>query len=563
MTTRNAKEVAETEMSASGLEQKIDLLVETSWEVCNKVGGIYAVLSTKARVLNEQFGDKLVFIGPDIWTESNPSPYFKERKSILKSASSRLKLPYGISIRAGRWDIPGSPQVILVNPGETASHLPGIYADMWEKFGVDSLHSYGDYEESCAFSVASAIVIDALADLIKADRSRMIAHFNEWTTGMGLLYLQVHAPAISSVFTTHATSIGRSICGNGKPLYQYFHFYDGDGMASELNMQSKHSLEKAAAHATDCFTTVSEVTARECAQLLRRPVDVVTPNGFEPDFVPKTVKYNRLRREGRQRLLDIAEALTGKKYSENTLLIATSGRHEYRNKGLDMFLDAMAQLDARLPQDREALAFVLVPGWTREPSAELTAALQSGNHSGARPDYLTHRLHNEDSDEVCVRIHQLRDAGSLRRVKVIYVPTYLGGNDGIVNISYYDILPALDLTIFPSYYEPWGYTPLESVAFGVPTITDNKAGFGQWVVDNFHNGIDECGVMVVDREDTNYTETCRAIVDSALGYADSDVNARLHARNLAFLTSARADWKYFIAHYDAAFRFAIEHNNRR
>ena len=562
MTSRNNYDMS-VEPSVSELEPQIDLLFETSWEVCNKVGGIYAVLSTKARVLGEQFGDKLAFIGPDVWTEDNPSPYFKERKSIFKSASSRLKLPYGITIRTGRWNIPGSPQVVLVNPGETARNLPAIYGDMWEKFGVDSLHAYGDYDESCAFAVASAIVIEALADHMKADRSRMIAHFNEWTTGMGLLYLQVHSPAVSSVFTTHATSIGRSICGNGKPLYQYFHFYDGDGMAAELNMQSKHSLEKAAAHAADCFTTVSEVTARECAQLLRRPVDVVTPNGFEPDFVPKTVKYNRLRREGRIRLLEIAKALTGKEYSDNTLLVATSGRHEYRNKGLDMFLDTMAQLDARLPQGREALAFVLVPGWTREASPELRSLLDSGFPGPVAPDYLTHRLNNEDYDEVCVRIRQLRDAGALMRVKVIYVPTYLDGNDGIVDISYYDLLPALDLTVFPSYYEPWGYTPLESVAFGVPTITDNKAGFGQWVVDNFRNGIEQCGVTVVDREDTNYPEACRDIVDAALRYAESDVNARLHARNMAFLTSAKADWKYFIAYYDKAFRFALDHNRRR
>jgi glycosyltransferase involved in cell wall biosynthesis len=545
--------------SSIALGQQIDLIFETSWEVCNKVGGIYAVLSTKAQALVEQFGDKLIFVGPDLWSEENPSPYFKERKSILKSAASRLKLPYGITFRTGRWNVPGNPQVILVNPGNVAEQLPAIYGSMWEKYGVDSLHSYGDYEESCAFSVAAAVVMDYVSEYLKADKRQVIAHFNEWTTGMGLLYLQVRAPKIASVFTTHATSIGRSICGNGKPLYQYFHFYDGDGMAEELNMQSKHSLEKAAAHAADCFTTVSEVTARECAQLLRRPVDVVTPNGFEPEFVPKTVKYNRLRREGRQRLFDIAKALTGKEYPENTLLIATSGRHEYRNKGLDMFIDAIAQLGERMPQGREALAFIFVPAWTRARSAELQSVLESGFPGPVQPDYLTHRLHNENSDEVCVRINQLKGAGALKKVKIIYVPTYLDGNDGVVNISYYDILPALDLTIFPSYYEPWGYTPLESVAFGVPTITDNKAGFGQWVIDNFRNGIESCGVKVVEREDTNYHETCQNIVDASICYINSDANARLHARNMAFLTSGKADWKYFIEHYDTAFRIALSH----
>lgn len=543
---------------ASEIAQQVDLLFETSWEVCNKVGGIYAVLSTKARVLNDQFGNKLAFIGPDFWTADNPSPYFKERKTLFKSAAAKLELPWGITIRTGRWDIPGSPQVILVNPGDTAAHLNEVYGRMWERFGVDSLHAYGDYDESCAFSVASAIVIMRLAEYLKVEPSRIIAHFDEWTTGMGLLYIKDKCPKVSTIFTTHATCIGRSICGNGKPLYDQFHHYDGDQMARELNMESKHSLEKLAAHNADCFTTVSKVTAAECAQLLRRPVDVVTPNGFEPDFVPKTVKYNRLRKEGRARLLRIAEAMTGISYGENTFLIATSGRHEYRNKGLDMFLDTIAEIDRRVPADRQAVAFVLVPGWVNRPDEELATVVESGNKCTER-GFVTHILNNDDSDEVCVRIRQLRDAGALKNVKVIYIPCYLDGGDGIVNISYYDILPAFDLTLFPSYYEPWGYTPLESVAFGVPTVTDNKAGFGQWVLDNFANGIDNCGVKVVERNDSDYHVTLDEIAAAAVAYEKSDLNVRQQARNKAFMTSSKTDWKFFIAHYDKAFRIALDH----
>lgn len=542
--------------STSNIAQRVDLLLETSWEVCNKVGGIYAVLSTKARVLNEQFGDKLAFIGPDFWTEENPSPYFKERKSLFKSVSSKLNLPWGIKIRTGRWNIPGSPQVILVNPGNTVSHLDEIYARMWELYGVDSLHAYGDYDESCAFSIAAAIVMMKLADYLKVDSSRLLAHFNEWTTGMGLLYLKAYSPKSATIFTTHATCIGRSICGNGKPLYDQFHYYDGDQMARELNMESKHSLEKAAAHNADCFTTVSSVTAAECLQLLKRAVDVVTPNGFEPDFVPKTVKYNRLRKEGRSQLLKIAESLYGRKFSDSTFLMATSGRHEYRNKGLDLFLDTVAEIDRRLPADHDAIAFILVPGWVKSPSQSLLKSIETGVKD-VESDYLTHRLNNEESDEVCVRIQQLRHEGAFKRARIIYVPCYLDGNDGIVGISYYDLLPAFDLTLFPSYYEPWGYTPLESVAFGVPTVTDNKAGFGQWVLDNFANGIDSCGVKVVERNDSDYLRSRDEIASAALVYEEADAAVRLHARNMAFLTSAKTDWKYFMAHYDRAFEIAL------
>lgn len=542
---------------------QIDLLFETSWEVCNKVGGIYAVLSTKARTLGEQFGDKLIFIGPDLWNEDNPSPYFKERKTLLKQAQQKLQLPWGISIRVGRWDIPGAPQVVLVNWGETARHLSEIYGEMWRDYGVDSLHSYGDYEESCAFAVASAIVIQALTQHLKANPSRVVAHFDEWTTGMGLLYLKNREPRISTIFTTHATSIGRSICGNGKPLYDYFHQYNGDQMAAELNMQSKHSLEKAAAHNADCFTTVSEVTARECEQLLQIRPQVVTPNGFEPDFVPKTVKYNRLRKDGRDKLLTVAKAVTGHQYGPDTFIIATSGRHEYRNKGLDLYLDVLAGLEQELPADQEALAFVLVPGWVREPSGDVVTNLYFDGAVKTQPDYLTHRLNNEGEDEVCRRIEQLQAEGKLKKLRVIYVPSYLDGHDGVVDITYYDLLPALDLTMFPSYYEPWGYTPLESVAFGVPTITDDKAGFGQWVLDNFQNGLMKSGVYVVDRTDSNYDRAAALIRMAALEYITEDVSLRLKARNLAFLTAAKADWKFFILNYDKAFEIALSRNVRR
>ena len=545
------------------MANQIDLLFETSWEVCNKVGGIYAVLSTKARTLGEQFGDKLIFIGPDLWNEDNPSPYFKERKTLLKQAQQKLQLPWGISIRVGRWDIPGAPQVVLVNWGETARHLSEIYGEMWRDYGVDSLHSYGDYEESCAFAVASAIVIQALTQHLKANPSRVVAHFDEWTTGMGLLYLKNREPRISTIFTTHATSIGRSICGNGKPLYDYFHQYNGDQMAVELNMQSKHSLEKAAAHNADCFTTVSEVTARECEQLLQIRPQVVTPNGFEPDFVPKTVKYNRLRKDGRDKLLTVAKAVTGHQYGPDTFIIATSGRHEYRNKGLDMYLDVLAGLEQELPADQEALAFVLVPGWVKEPSGDVVTNLYFDGAVKTQPDYLTHRLNNEGEDEVCRRIEQLQGEGKLKKLRVIYVPSYLDGHDGVVDITYYDLLPALDLTMFPSYYEPWGYTPLESVAFGVPTITDDKAGFGQWVLDNFQNGLMKSGVYVVDRTDSNYAQAAALIRMAALEYITEDVSLRLKARNLAFLTAAKADWKFFILNYDKAFEIALSRNVRR
>ncbi|MDE5793562.1 MAG: glycosyltransferase [Muribaculaceae bacterium] len=550
------------------------LLFETSWEVCNKIGGIYTVLSTKARVLKEQFGDNLIFIGPDVWTDDTPSPYFKESKTLLKSAH-KLTLPHGISMRVGRWDIPGSPIVVLIKFDGIYPLLNDIYGEMWRMFGVDSLHCYGDYPEGCAFGVAAAITMRALANHLGAEDTNVLAHFNEWTTGMGLLWLRKIMPEAASLFTTHATSIGRSICGNGKNLYEYFTGYNGDQMARELNMEAKHSVEKAAAINADCFTAVSSLTADECAQLLDKRPEVVTPNGFEPDFVPSKRTYTMLRNAGRRRLLDIAEKMTGKKWSEDTLIIATSGRNEYRNKGLDVFLDSMAELSRTgAAARRDILSLVLVPAWVKEPNGELLIDMYQSGELNVNPDYLTHRLNNEDSDPACRRIGQLQWDGQLAgngQVKTIFIPCYLDGADGIVNISYYDILPALDITVFASYYEPWGYTPLESIAFGVPTVTTDKSGFGQWVesdvacqkIDSPIESLTKSGVVVAPRNDNSYWDTVKAIAHTIEAFSGADKKTVEACSNAASATAALADWKLFISKYDEAFQIAEHNRNKR
>ncbi len=534
----------------------IDLLIETSWEVCNKIGGIYTVLSTKARVLQENFGDRLVFIGPDVWTEETPSPYFVERKTLLKQASSKMKLPYGISVRVGRWSIPGSPLVVLVKFDGVYPHLNSIFGKMWELYGVDSMHAYGDYHEGCAFAVASAIVMKALSEHLKIDGKNVTSHFNEWTTAMGLLYLKMILPQAATLFTTHATSIGRSICGNGKPLYDYFSGYNGDQMARELNMEAKHSLEKTAAHQADCFTAVSDLTADECAQLLDIRPQVVTPNGFEPDFVPSVRQYQSLRKSGRDKLFAIAECLKGKKFDNSTVVIATSGRNEYRNKGLDLFLDSLVKLEQQNPS-KSVLALVLVPAWVKSPSLELLEAIKNNDKITESPDFLTHRLNNEDQDSVACRIRDLESEGKLKgNVSVIYVPCYLDGKDGIVNVGYYDILPALDMTVFPSYYEPWGYTPLESIAFGKPTVTTDKSGFGQWILSHYDNSLLSCGVKVVSRTDSNYDLAAQEIGQQLLKYCGFSTEESTTASEAALSTSRKADWKFFVSEYYKAFKVA-------
>ena len=542
----------------------VALLFETSWEVCNKIGGIYTVLSTKAKTLQSIYKDKVIFIGPDLWNEKNPSPYFKEYKTLLRNASTKLDLPYGISIRVGRWKIPGSPIVVLVKFDGIYQELNNFYGQIWEAYKVDSLHAYGDYDESCAFGIASSIVVTALTNHLKIDPLKVLSHFNEWTTGMGLLHLKLSTPEIATIFTTHATSIGRSICGNGKPLYDYLKGYNGDQMAYELNMVSKHSLEKATAHNADCFTTVSNVTAIECEQLLEIYPHIVTPNGFEQNFVPVGSDYDKKRQESRKKLIDIAKKITGKDFSDDSFIIAISGRNEYRNKGIDLYIDAINNLNDKLiSENRNIIAFIMVPAWVNEPSEILLKNLIEDKNDSLDCNFMTHSLNYADSDSIYSRLRDLNPNSHTNKTSVIYIPCYLDGNDGILNLTYYDMMPGLDATIFPSYYEPWGYTPLESIAFGVPTITSDKAGFGQWILSSFNNDFNECGTKVINRTDSNYHEAKEQISNGIIELLKLGKLEIENVRSKAISTSKQADWSKFIEYYIESFNVAISRRDNR
>ncbi len=535
----------------------VDLLFETSWEVCNKIGGIYTVLSTKAKTLQKLYKDKVIFIGPDVWSDENPSPYFVETDSLLKGWKAKASLPDGVSVRVGRWDIPGRPIVVLVKFDGMYAVKDEFYGHIWNLYGVDSLHAYGDYDEACAFAHAAGVVIESICSYTGIAGKNVIAHFDEWTTGMGLLYVKDRLPSVATVFTTHATCIGRSICGNGKPLYDYLRGYNGDQMARELNMESKHSLEKAAAHNADCFTTVSDITAMECEQLLeRRPI--VTPNGFEHNFVPAKGKLLSAREEARATLLNVASSLLGYKLADDTFIVATSGRCEYHNKGIDLYLDSIKRL-AGIKPDRTVVAFVMVPAWVKEARADLKKALGAKRKSALPDPMLTHTVNNPDTDAINCRIHGIGFTNcKADDVKVIYVPCYLNGNDGIFNKTYYELLIGMDATVFPSYYEPWGYTPLESIAFGVPTVTTTLSGFGQWILSTEENTFNESGVNVIARGDFNYDEVAERIARSLEYLVGVNPAGMALIRSRAMHMASLAAWSYFIEYYVEAYGIALE-----
>ncbi len=547
-----------------------DYIFESSWEVCNKVGGIYTVLSSRAKTLQEAFPDHIIFIGPDFWKEKE-SLYFREEKALLAEWQWEAK-EQGLKVRVGRWTVPGEPIAILVDFTPYFEKKNEIYGWLWENYGVDSLHAYGDYDEASMFSYAAGLVVESLYKFIvqrsaSGDETKVVYHANEWMCGLGALYINNKVPEIATIFTTHATSIGRSIAGNQKPLYDYLFAYNGDQMASELNMQSKHSIEKQTAHHVDCFTTVSDITANECMELLDKPVDVVLPNGFDDSFVPKTQAFTRKRNLARRKMLQVANALLGENLDNDTIIVSTSGRYEFRNKGIDVFVEAMNRLLRDRNLKKTVLAFIDVPGWVGEPRQDLKERLESGlpYDTPLEVPQVTHWLHNMGHDNV-LNMMKFFDMHNRHedKVKVIFLPCYLDGNDGILNLNYYDVVLGNDLCIYPSYYEPWGYTPLEAVAFKVPCITTDLAGFGLWANKEFgRQGEITDGVKVIHRTDYNYSEVADYIKDTVAEFSVFTQKQVDACRSNAYKLSKKALWSQFVKYYYEAYDIALRRAEQR
>ena len=543
-------------------------IFESSWEVCNKVGGIYTVLSTRAKTLVEKYGNKVVFIGPDFWAEKE-NPLFRENHQLL-ARWRKAATEEGLKIRVGRWLIPGEPVAVLVDFTPFFPQKNEIYGWAWDNFRVDSLHAYGDYDEASMFAWAAAKVVESyykFFNLKKEDNVVYQAH--EWMTCLGALYLQKAVPEIASIFTTHATSIGRSIAGNNKPLYDYLWAYNGDQMAEELNMQSKHSIEKQTAHHVDCFTTVSDITATECKALLDREVDAVLTNGFENDFVPFAGNpFNNARKKARKVMLTVASTLLGQQPDDETIIIGIGGRYEFKNKGIDLLVDSINRLRHDTSLQKNVLVFINVPAWQKGPRADLQKRLTTVTDEPQMPmgdTRLTHDLYNKDQDKVMNQMDWLDMHNRAEdKVKVVFVPCYLDGKDGIFNMHYYDLLIGNDLNIYPSYYEPWGYTPTESVAFHVPCITTDLAGFGLWA-NKVKGGNSELidGVKTVHRTDNNFVEVAECIKQTVLDFAAMDKKTVTKVRKNAASIAEKALWQHFIVNYYKAYNIALNNRNKR
>lgn len=538
-----------------------EFLFETSWEVCNKVGGIYTVLSSKYPSIKGNMGNRYIFIGPDVWKETRNNPDFIEDNSLYAEWREQAEKE-DLRVRTGRWNIPGKPVAILVDFTTFFPMKDKIFAKFWETYKLDSLTGGWDYVEPALFGYAAGKVVESFCNYhLEADENS-IAHFHEWMTGAGILYLNEFAPHIATVFTTHATILGRSLAGNNLPLYSQLDNLNGEEMAKKTGIVSKFSLEKNAALASDSFTTVSEITAKECRQFFGREVDVVTPNGFS-SFAGTPEEIEETRKTSRTKILEVASALNNQKLSDDTLIMLTSGRYEFSNKGIDAYIDALGKINKERNSNRPILAIIAVPGNNAGIRKELTDRMQSPdfNHPLSN-EYLTHNLHDKFHDPVIKRILENNlNNGSESLVKMMFVPVYLNGNDGIFNLDYYDFLAGCDLTAFPSFYEPWGYTPLESIAFGIPTITTTLAGFGSWVKSEYKTP--HSSVSVIDRNENNYVDFVKQNAEKVVFYANQSAGERQKTKNESFAIAARLHWKNLAHLYTEAYKIAFDKSTGR
>ena len=535
-------------------------LFEVSWEVCNKVGGIYSVVSSKALQAVDQFGEDFYLLGPDLKNNTE----FEETDESCWDSLRPMLAARDLKCRLGRWNIPGRPKVILVDFSKRYNSNQLLY-DLWNTYGVDSLSGGWDYIEPVMFSSACGEVIATIYDShIKPLGGRAVAQFHEWMSGAGLLMVKKMAPGIGTVFTTHATMLGRALAGSGMDIYKQMRQLNPKSEAAAHNIIAKCSMESTSAREADCFTTVSQITADEASAFLGRTPDVITTNGLDMRVIPDYAEDRATPQALREKLVGAVNRFLKEPLPENTRIFVVSGRYEFHNKGLDVFLDALSGVAEALDKsDTHVLALCLVMGGHTGLNPATLAGDPHVTDNGL-PFISPFQVWNQPQDPIitsCRRLGLNNQPGD--NVQVVFVPAMLDGNDGFLDMTYYDILSACDLGVFPSWYEPWGYTPHESAAFAVPTVTTDLSGFGIWVRELQEQYAAQGGVTVINRRQASYGETVTALRALLLEYAACHQDVLDARRKAVRALAGHSSWEKFFPHYISAYSFALAKSDKR
>lgn len=586
------------------------MVFEISWEVCNKVGGIFTVLSSKSRQMKEYYGENYFLVGPYIPDSSKKT--FKEEAipENYKNLYNELK-DKGIIFHYGTWLENGEPKVLLVDYRNFWSQINDIKREIWENFGLDSLNSPYDFNEPVLWSWAVGILMEGLGKI--HNDKKIVLHAHEWLSGGAVLYLKKIKSNIATVFTTHATTLGRTLAGHRSDLYSILKNINPRDESYKYGVNAKHGLEKITAHTCDTFTTVSQITSLEAKYILEKEADVLLPNGLDmskfASFEELTLRHSTYR----NKLREFALYYFFPYYNidlKNTLFFFTASRYEFHNKGLDIFIETLGKLNEKMKRDKSdktVVTFFWVPASVNGIRQEVIEAreafqdikdlldekeggihenllyaiasnnkinektifendvlldikkkiIQLKSKSGSAP-LSTHELQNPESDPI---LNAFKQAGLMNkeedRVKVIFYPIYLSGADGLSDFDYYQSIQACHLGVFPSYYEPWGYTPLETAALGVSSLTSNLSGFGRYFYEKLYDKKDP-GIYILDLENKQRDEMMKNFLEILYDYTLLDkkdrIDNKIQAREVAFM----ADWKNFAENYIDAHNLAIE-----
>ena len=594
---------------------KAKLLFEVSWEICNKVGGIWTVISSKAGQIKNYYKDDYVCIGPFFADQAIGNFEEEPAPDICKGMCNELE-KQGIILHFGTWLIKGKPKTILVDYTNFRFGTDNIKKELWDNFQVDSINSNNaDYNEPLVWSYAVGRVIEQMAKIYK---NKIVAQFHEWLAGPALLYLKKNKVNVATVFTTHATVMGRALASANIDLFCKpegcnkcnAELIDIDKESYSYHTEGKHLIEKASAHNADAFTTVSEITSIEATHVLGRKPDKILPNGLDGDKFPTFEEASIEHRMHRDQIREFAIYYFFPYYQfdiGDTLFFFLAGRYELKNKGIDVYINALAQLNNRLKKeksDKTIVAFIFVPTGIRGIKTKILENrilyddIKGGlNHEiknikrdilysivskkklirenifsesflddtkkrimkftkKGTPPLITHDLQQYHDPIVDLLVKSGLDNMEDDRVKIIFYPIYLTGADSLLDLTYYESMQGCHLGVFPSFYEPWGYTPLEAAALGVSSVTTDLAGFGRYIQRKKERKYP--GVFVLkrmDRADDQIIGDLSKFMYRFTKFSKQErVKNKIEAKRLAGL----ADWKKLVVNYIQAHNIAID-----
>ncbi|MBS1557343.1 MAG: glycogen/starch synthase [Bacteroidetes bacterium] len=585
------------------------MVVEAAWEVCNQVGGIYTVIRSKAPAMVKNHGGNFCMIGPYVNKNIQAEiELLTEVEDAFGQAAANLRKK-GYDVIYAEWLITGKPRVVLLNPLIEEKALNVIKYLLWKNHQIQIPENNKLIDQVIAFAFLTKLFLDELVK-ISADQP-LIAHFHEWMAGLPILDIQRENLPVKTVFTTHATQLGRHLAINSPLFYAHLPFFNWREEAKKFGVLTEASIEFGCAQACDVFTTVSDVTARECKHLLKRVPDLILPNGLNIQRFEALHEFQNLHALYKEKIHEFVMGHFFPSYSfslDHTIYFFTSGRYEYKNKGFDLTLEALHHLNEKLKEEKSELTVVMFFVTKREYISIKPEVLQSRavmeeirevcnaiqRQVGKRffiestqqqdhhlpdlnrfvdeywalryrrtlqtwknknlPTPVTHRIVNEEQDDIVRFIYRRNLLNKPQdKVKIIYHPDFITSTNPLFGLDYSQFVRGCHLGIFPSYYEPWGYTPLECMASGVPAVTSDLSGFGDYLMKHMPDH-EKGGMFVVERGKRTFDWSARQLATFLYQFLKQSRRDRINQRNSVENYSSAFSWNNLISHYEEAYQ---------